>query len=205
MKEMSSRDNNEINNKDIKGYKDIKGVENISVSDSKEYWDKQFVDFEDNSDFSDYKVYSSLDEMKESMGKTKQEINLEKPPRSNNLGKWFDNGGKIGIETVDGDKVWTFIDKGGREVKYIDGYPDFPDEAKHPYIKDISIEEFTGDRDTDKDLYLKILKEEYGLTEIPEGYSLHHDSENGVLQLVKTEWHEEFRHQGGHSKYKEAS
>lgn len=204
MNEVTSHENNEFRNTETNGYKDIKAYEGISVSDSKEFWDKQFTDSLDNVDSNDYKEYSSFNEMKEGMGKTRQEINEEKPPHSNNLGKWFENGGKIGIEVVEGNKVWTFIDAEGREVKYVDGYPKFPDEAKHPVIGDISIGEFTGDRDLDKSLYLKKLEKEYVLTEIPEGYSLHHDSENGVLQLIKTDWHDEFRHQGGHSKYKEA-
>lgn len=37
---------------------------------------------------------------------------------------------------------------------------------------------------------------------MPEGYILHHDIENGVIQLVEKEIHEEFTHKGGHSIYK---
>ena len=206
MNEVSSYENNELNNNNIEEYgcKDIKSFEGMSISDSKEFWDNQFVPLVESTDKNDYKEYSTYNEMKDDTGKTKQEINNEKPPHSNNLGKWFDNGGKIGIEDVDGKKVWTFIDAEDRAVKYIDGCPEFPDKAKHPVIGDISIGEFTGDRVLDKTLYLEKLENEYGLTEIPEGYSLHHDSKNGVLQLIKTEWHDEFRHQGGHSIYKEA-
>ncbi len=206
MNEMASHENNELKNNNIEKYgcKEIKSYEGMSVSDSKEFWDNQFVPSVESTDINDYKEYSTFNEMKEDMGKTKQEINKEKPPHSNNLGKWFDNGGKIGIEDIDGKKVWTFIDAEGRAAKYIDGYPKFPNEAKHPVIGDISIGKFTGDRDTDKAIYLDKLKEEYELNEIPEGYSLHHDDKNGVLQLIKSEWHDEFRHQGGHSRYKEA-
>ena len=93
------------------------------------------------------------------------------------------------------------------EKKYglilIDGYPVFPPEAKHSVIEDISIESFTGDRNEDKRLYLEKLEERYGLTEIPEGYELHHDSKNGNMQLIKKEWHKEFTHAGGHSLFKE--
>lgn len=90
-------------------------------------------------------------------------------------------------------------------MKYVDGYPVFPPETKHPDIGDLSIGEFTGDRNEDKKLYLEVLEEEYGLTEIPEGYALHHDSENGTMQLVKEEYHKEFTHAGGHSKFKEGT
>ena len=55
----------------------------------------------------------------------------------------------------------------------------------------------------DKKLYLEKLEEQYGLTEIPEGYALHHDSKNGNMQLIKTNWHKEFTHAGGHSLFKE--
>ena len=52
-------------------------------------------------------------------------------------------------------------------------------------------------------MYLKKLEEEYGLTEKPDGYALHHDVENGVMQLVRDDYHKEFTHAGGHSMYKE--
>lgn len=148
-------------------------------------------------------TYSDLDTMKKELGKNYGEIKEDKPPNSPNIAKWFENGGSIKVEEVDGKSVWTYIDKDGREVKYVDGYPVFPPEAKHPVIGDINIGEFTGDRNEDKKIYLKALEEQYGLTEIPEGYALHHDSENGNMQLVKEDWHKEFTHAGGHSKYKE--
>ena len=87
-------------------------------------------------------------------------------------------------------------------MTYIDGYPVFPPEAKHPVIGDINIGKFTGDRNEDKSLYLEKLEEQYGLTDIPEGYVLHHDSVNGNMQLVKADWHKEFTHAGGHSLFK---
>ncbi len=107
------------------------------------------------------------------------------------------------MEQIDGHSVWTYSDAEGRSVKYIDGKIVFPPEAKHPVIKDINIGKFTGDRNEDKRIYLEKLEEEYGLTDIPEGYALHHDTENGVMQLVKTDYHQEFTHAGGHSMYRE--
>lgn len=147
--------------------------------------------------------YSDLNSMKRDLGKTYSEIKEEKPQNSPNISKWFQNGGTIRIEKVDGKSVWTYTDSEGRSVQYIDGKVKFPPEAKHPIIEDISIGEFTGDRNKDKQLYLKKLEEEYGLTEVPDGYALHHDTENGVMQLVRIDYHKEFTHAGGHSMYKE--
>ena len=147
--------------------------------------------------------YSDLNFMKKELGKTYSEIKENKPPNSPDIAKWFENGGTICVEEIDGKHVWTYTDLEGRSVQYIDGRVKFPPEAKHPVIDDISIGEFTGDRNKDKQLYLKKLEEEYGLTEIPDGYALHHDTENGVLQLVRTDYHKEFTHAGGHSIYKE--
>lgn len=148
------------------------------------------------------KAYSSLEEMKTETGKTYKEIKADKPMNSPNVVKWFEKGGTIEITEQDGKSVWTYVNPEGIKVSYIDGYPVFPAETKHPFIEDLSIGEFTGDRNEDKRLYLEKLEEEYGLTEIPEGYALHHDSENGTMQLVKEEYHKEFTHAGGHSKFK---
>lgn len=149
-------------------------------------------------------VYNNLETMKKELGKSYKEIKEIKPPNSPNISKWFENGGTIKIEVVDGKYIWTYTDAEGRSVQYIDGKIKFPEEAKHPVIKDIDIGEFTGDRAKDKELYLQKLEEEYGLTEIPEGYVLHHDTENGTMQLIREDYHKEFTHMGGHSMYKEA-
>ena len=148
-------------------------------------------------------TFNDLDSMKNELGKTYGEIKENKPPNSPNIAKWFENGGSIKFEEVDGKQIWTYIDDVGREVKYIDGYPVFPPEAKHSIIGDINIGEFTGNRNEDKRLYIEKLEEQYGLTEIPDGYALHHDSKNGNMQLVKLDWHKEFTHAGGHSLFKE--
>ncbi len=148
-------------------------------------------------------TFNDLDTLKKSLGKTYGEIKEVKPPNSPNIAKWFDNGGSLRIEEVYSKTEWTYIDGAGREVPYIDGFPKFPPEAKHSVIGDIDIGKFTGDRTSDKELYKAILQENYALTDIPEGYILHHDSNNGILQLVKTDWHKEFTHKGGHSMFKE--
>lgn len=145
-------------------------------------------------------VYHNLSDMKDGMGMSYGELKEAKPPHSPNLSKWFEKGEAV---QVDENGIWIYIDAEGRQVSYIDGYPHFPEEAKHPVIDDLSIGEFTGDRNLDKQLYLERLAEDYGLSEIPDGYVLHHDVENGNMQLVKADWHKEFTHAGGHSLYKE--
>lgn len=145
--------------------------------------------------------YHDLDTMKRDLGKG---YNDQKPPRSPDIEKWFNNGGIIKIEEKDGKQSWTYIDSEKREVSYVDGYPVFPPEGKHPVIGDINIGKFTGDKNIDKKLYKEKLLELYGLTDIPDGYDLHHDSENGNMQLVKSDWHRRFPHIGGHYKFKEA-
>lgn len=146
-------------------------------------------------------TFHSLNDMKDGMNMNYSELKSAKPPHSPNLSKWYDNGGAI---RVDENNTWSYIDAEGREVPYIDGYPRFPAEAKNSVIDDISIGKFTGDRNLDKQLYLERLSEDYGLTEIPDGYALHHDVQDGNMQLIKMDWHKEFTHAGGHSLFKEA-
>ena len=71
-----------------------------------------------------------------------------------------------------------------------------------PEIESIDIGNFTGDRNDDLAKMLEILEDEYGLSEIPDGYVVHHHTENGILQLVEEEIHTMFTHIGGHSLYK---
>ena len=187
----------------VEAYQGDDGENNSDTAESQS--DEQADEKAENSDDAANKSneYSDLNSMKKELGKTYSEIKEDKPPNSPNIAKWFENGGTIRVEEIDGKQVWTYTDSEGRSVQYIDGKVKFPPEAKHPVIGDISIGEFTGDRTKDKQLYLEKLEEEYGLTEIPEGYALHHDTENGVLQLVRTDYHKEFTHAGGHSMYKE--
>jgi len=146
--------------------------------------------------------FNDLNTMKNQTDMSYKEIKAWKPDNSPNIAKWFDAGGTIDIIERDGKTVWNYISPEGITVSYIDGYPVFPPETKHPYIGDIDIGRFTGNRETDKKIYCELLRSEYGLTDIPEGYVLHHDSKNGIMQLVKTEYHKEFTHAGGHSKFK---
>lgn len=197
-------------------FRDIEVADTKTTDQCKSFWRDLFSDIIDNknnnSDIqpeqgndveNSIKSFSSLDEMKSQLDVTYKDLNESKPQNSPNIVKWFEKGGTIEISEKDGSKIWTYINPEGVAVSYIDGYPVFPPETKHPYIDDISIGEFRGDRNEDKRIYLEKLEEEYGLTEIPKGYALHHDSENGTMQLVKEEYHKEFTHAGGHSKFKE--
>ena len=211
------KDGNEI---ESSGVSEIRAETPKSTEECKEYWDNLLSDAlgknkgEDTSEnvsqntteikeVSGNNVFSSLEAMKRETGKTYKEIKADKPMNSPNIVKWFEKGGKIEIAEKDGKSVWIYINPEEDRVSYVDGYPVFPQETKHSDIEDISIGEFTGDRSEDKRIYLEKLEDEYGLTEIPDGYVLHHDSENGTMQLVKEEYHKEFTHAGGHSKYKE--
>lgn len=59
-------------------------------------------------------------------------------------------------------------------------------------------EGFTGNRDLDKANAIAYLNKKYGISEIPYGYVLHHDIDNGVFQLVKESVHADFPHYGGY-------
>lgn len=72
----------------------------------------------------------------------------------------------------------------------------------NPTIKSVDIGEFTGDRSKDNDKMLSILEEDYGITEIPEGYIVYYDIAFGILQLADENIHTEFTHFGGHSIHK---
>ena len=147
--------------------------------------------------------FNNWDDMKDAYkGTITQFVKENKPKYSPDIKKWFDNGGSIEIQNIDGKQVWTYTSSAGDSVPYIDGYIKFPDEYLNPTIKSVDIGEFTGDRGKDIDKMLSILEEDYGITEIPEGYIVHHDIENGILQLVDENIHTEFTHIGGHSIYK---
>ena len=147
--------------------------------------------------------YSSWDEMKDAYdGTITKFINENKPKYSPDIKKWFNNGGTIEIGYIDGKQIWTYTTAMGESVPYIDGYIRFPDKYLNPIIKSIDIGEFTGDRGKDIDKMLEILEADYGITEIPDGYVVHHDIENGILQLVDENIHAVFTHIGGHSLYK---
>jgi len=147
--------------------------------------------------------FNNWDDMKDAYkGTITQFVTENKPKYSPDIKKWFDKGGSIEIQNVDGKQIWAYTSSAGDSVPYIDGYIKFPDEYLNPTIKAVDIGEFTGDRSKDIDKMMDILEENYGITEIPEGYIVHHDIENGILQLVDENIHKEFTHIGGYSIYK---
>ena len=147
--------------------------------------------------------FSSWDDMKDAYpGTVTKFVKENKPPYSRDIQKWFERGGSIVIENVDGHQIWTYVASTGEAVPYVDGYILFPSEYLHPEIESIDIGNFTGDRNDDLAKMLEILEDEYGLSEIPDGYVVHHHTENGILQLVEEEIHTMFTHIGGHSLYK---
>lgn len=159
-----------------------------------------FPDFFKDLPISSSEKSDQVDSVRDGVSNT--EIKEDKPPNSPDITRWRENGGTIRIENIDGKVVWTYTDAYGREVSYVDGFPVFPPEAKHPYIGDIDIGKFSDSRNEDKQRYLEKLEQKYGLTEIPDGYELHHDSKNGNMQLIKSDWHKEFTHSGVFSRYK---
>lgn len=203
----------------LEGRNRIESDGSMSVKDCNNFWKQKFDGIGEYSEDTEKvsegnnenevkqltNTFLNLEDMKAELGESYKGIKETKPMNSPNIAKWFEKGGKVEISEQEGKRVWTYINPEGVAVEYVDGYPVFPPETKHPDIRDLSIGEFTGDRNEDKRLYLEVLEDEYGLTEIPEGYALHHDSENGIMQLIKEEYHKEFTHAGGHSKYKEGT
>lgn len=183
MQEIKGTEINEVKKPEPENFKNIKPENGMDVEKTKVFWDNKFENREYEHNWEEFKY--------------------TKPEKSPDPAKWIEKGGDIKIEEKGRKVEWTYINSEGIEVKYVDGYPSFPEETKHPFIGDINIGSFTGDREKDKKLYKEKLSEEYGLAEIPTGYVVHHDTQNGNLQLIKHEYHEEFTHQGGHSKYKE--
>lgn len=149
-------------------------------------------------------TFTSFASLREAFhGYTLGELNDLKPYHAPRLPKWFKNGGKIQLSNYNGEYIWKYIYEQDMSVEYSAAFVSFPPEAKHPYIKPIYIGEFSTDRNTDKRLYIEKLKEEYGLNDIPNGYSLHHTEQDGYLELIKDDYHTIFSHYGGNSMKKQ--
>ena len=124
-----------------------------------------------------------------------------KPLYSPTPRNWFIKGGSIEISIDEFRSIWKYTNSSGVSVSYIDGYIRFDENSLHPTIPEIDIGEFSGNRATDISLMLDILEEQYVLTDVPDGYVVHHDVNNRILQLVREDIHREFTHIGGHSMY----
>ena len=147
--------------------------------------------------------FSTWEEMKnyykEKPEKVTEFLQKNKPKYSPAPQKWFNKGGVLEIKEINGDKIWTYINKNGDSVPYINGYIKFPEKYLHPDFREINIGSFSGKRYIDNDKLLEILRNDYGVVEIPDGYIPHHDITDGIFQFVEESIHNEFTHIGGNS------
>lgn len=144
--------------------------------------------------------FSNWDDMKDAYkGKVTKFLKGNKPKGSPIPKNWFEKGGILEIETLDdGSQIWKYTSAKGDTVPYINQQVKFPKQYMFPDedIAEFSIGKFTGDRELDKKAALEFLRSE-GYDEIPDGYVLHHDYENGKMQLIEEEIHRIFTHYGG--------
>ena len=144
--------------------------------------------------------FSNWDDMKDAYkGKVTKFLKGNKPKGSPIPKNWFEKGGTLEIETLDdGSQIWKYTSAKGDTVPYINQQVKFPKKYMFPDedIAEFSIGKFTGDRELDKKAALEFLRSE-GYDEIPDGYVLHHDYENGKMQLIEEEIHRIFTHYGG--------
>ena len=144
--------------------------------------------------------FSNWDDMKDAYkGKVTKFLKGNKPKGSPIPKNWFEKGGTLEIETLDdGSQIWKYTSAKGDTVSYINQQVKFPKQYMFPDedIAEFSIGKFTGDRELDKKAALEFLRSE-GYDEIPDGYVLHHDYENGKMQLIEEEIHRIFTHYGG--------
>ena len=143
--------------------------------------------------------FSNWDHMKDAYkGKVTKFLKENKPKGSPIPKNWFEKGGTLEIETLDdGSQIWKYTSAKGDTVPYINQQVKFPKQYMFPDedIAEFSIGKFTGYRELDKKAALEFLRSE-GYDEIPDGYVLHHDYENGKMQLIE-EIHRIFTHYGG--------
>ena len=144
--------------------------------------------------------FSNWDDMKDAYkGKVTKFLKGNKPKGSPIPKNWFEKGGTLEIETLDDDsQIWKYTSAKGDTVPYINQQVKFPKQYMFPDedIAEFSIGKFTGDRELDKKAALEFFRSE-GYDEIPDGYVLHHDYENGKMQLIEEEIHRIFTHYGG--------
>ena len=148
------------------------------------------------------KKFSNWEEMKNTYkGKVTQFVKDNKPKYSPGLKNWFAERGTLEVKEVNGNKIWTYTNSVGDSVPYINGYVEFPEKYLYSDIGEINIGSFSGNRTIDNAKLLEILKNDYGIIEIPKGYTPHHDINKGIIQFVRKSIHSQFTHIGGHSLY----
>lgn len=156
--------------------------------------------------------FNKWDDMKNAhKGTVTQFVKDNKPLGATHPRDWLKNGGSLTIETFD-DKtqIWKYT-KDGITVPYVpkmvkgkmQNVVKFPDEYLYKvdgvFESSFKVPEgFTGNRTIDMKNAIKHLDNTYGIDEIPKGYILHHDIDNGVFQLVRSDVHSGFSHYGGH-------
>ena len=157
-------------------------------------------------------TFDNWDDMKNAhKGTVTQFVKDNKPLGSTHPRDWLKNGGSLTIDTLDdGTQIWKYT-KDGITVPYVpkmvngkmQNIIQFPGEYLYKIddVFDGSFkvpEGFTGNRTTDMKNAIKHLDNTYGIDEIPKGYILHHDIDNGVFQLVRNNVHSGFSHYGGY-------
>ena len=119
-----------------------------------------------------------------------------KPPYSPALRRWFRQGGTLEIRVENGHDIWTYTAPGGQQCSYVDGNIRFSREYCHPEVERFYIGDFVS-RSSDRQRAARVLFERYEMDDIPKGYVLHHDVENGFMQLIRQDIHSLFSHRGG--------
>ncbi|MCR5228151.1 MAG: DUF6531 domain-containing protein [Eubacterium sp.] len=142
--------------------------------------------------------FDDWEDMKNSFkGTITKYLKDNKPKGSPVPKKWFEKGGSLEIKEENGSKIWKYTSSKGDTVSYIDNEIHF---SENYLFKDKNIAEFSigsfSNRADDKKAAIEYIKD-FGYDDIPDGYVLHHDYENGKLQLVEEEVHKTFTHYGG--------
>lgn len=144
----------------------------------------------------DLQTLQTYDKMERASGGTG--LLDRKPPYSPALRRWFRQGGTLEIRVENGHDIWTYTAPGGERCSYVDGNIRFSREHMYSDVGEINIGSFTT-RAADRQKAIQILKADYAMKSVPSGYVLHHDSVNGVIQLVQKDIHSMFTHRGGFS------
>ncbi len=121
-----------------------------------------------------------------------------KPPYSPALRRWFNQDGTVEIRVENGHDIWTYTTADGISGTYIDGNIRFSRGQLYADVGEVNIGSFSG-RFSDRQKVIKVLAADYGVEKIPDGFVLHHDINNGVIQLVRKDVHSIFTHRGGFS------
>jgi hypothetical protein len=134
-----------------------------------------------------------------------EDILLTKPEYSRVPEKWLNE--KNGTISIDSNGVWTYTNKRGISVSYINGYPDFTP-FYHPTVGPVKIKvSKPTDRPKDNKAANKAAKLNkdsdppvLDMDQPPSGYTWHHLEDGETMVLVERKVHSEFTHSGGVAK-----